>query len=109
MDFDNLAEEIWSWAEDGNIFLFASFIASKDNVTADYLSRIRNNNIAWKLADFAFQIITNTFGTPGIDLFASYWNRKYDNFVSWFPQTGACKIHAFTFNWSSLTSSQHIH
>lgn len=100
--YNLLSREIWGWAELRGIYLFASYIASKDNVVADYLSRIKNNDVEWKLADFAYQYVTNKFGPPQIDLFASYWNRKCDLFVSWFPEVGAFETDAFTMDWSKL-------
>lgn len=100
--YNSLASKIWEWAEERGIYLFASYIPSHKNTVADYLSRIKNIDIEWKLSDQAYQEIICNFGTPQIDLFASCWNRKCDVFVSWFPELGAWDTDAFTLDWSNL-------
>ena len=71
-----LAKEIWQWAERKNIFLFASYIPSRENVEADALSRIANDDTEWELADTQFNKIIKTFGQVDIDLFATNHNTK---------------------------------
>lgn len=57
MKYNFLARKIWKWAEERNIFLFASYIASKDNIEADTLSRLKNVDGEWELAPFGFNEI----------------------------------------------------
>ncbi|XP_067216270.1 uncharacterized protein [Linepithema humile] len=102
MKYNSLARKIWKWAEDKNIFLFASYIASKDNVEADTLSRLKNNDGEWELASFAFKEIVTKFGRPEIDLFATNLNKKCNRFASWYPEPNSEQIDAFTFSWSDL-------
>lgn len=97
-----LAREIWSWAESRNIFLFASYIRSSDNVIADRLSRLDNDDTEWCLSAEGFSFISETLGMPDIDLFASAQNAKCSKYVSWFPDKYAFDIDAFTINWSTL-------
>lgn len=102
LKYHNLATKIWKWAERRNIFLFASYIPSKENVEADALSRLKNQNGEWELASFAYNKIIRALDKPEIDLFATYQNKKCDRFVSWFPEPNAEKIDAFTFSWADL-------
>ena len=95
-----LAKEIWQWAERKNIFLFASYIPSRENVEADALSRIANDDTEWELADKQFNKIIKTFGQVDIDLFATNHNTKCASYCSRFPDPKAIQIDAFTFDWS---------
>lgn len=102
MKFNSLAKEIWQWAEQRNIFLFASYIPSSENVEADLLSRLSNDDTEWELAPYAFQQIKDRYATINIDLFATRKNSKCINFCSRFPDSEAMGIDAFTINWSSF-------
>lgn len=100
ISYNNLAKEIWNWAQDRQIFLTASYIPSSENASADKLSRIKNIDTEWSLSLKSFRKIVDTFGHPQIDLFASKINAKCKKFVSWFPDPEAEKIDAFTLDWS---------
>lgn len=100
--YNSLARSIWQWAEKRKIFLFASYIASKDNAEADALSRMKNEDTEWELADFAYKRIVSLFGNFDIDLFATSQNTKCKSFISWLPCAEAKEIDAFTVNWSNL-------
>lgn len=100
--YNSLARKIWKWAEERNIFLFASYIASKDNIEADALSRLKNEDGEWELASFAFNEIVKKLGRPEIDLLATNLNKKCDRFVSRYPEPNCEQIDAFTFSWSDL-------
>lgn len=100
--YNHLAKEIWNWAENRNIFLMASYIASSENKVADRLSRENNIDTEWCLADYAFREITRVLGTPEVDLFASDQNAKCKKFVSWHRSDKACQIDAFTINWAKM-------
>ena len=94
-----LSRLIWQWAEKRNIFLFASYIKSKDNTEADSLSRIENPNTEWTISHFAFKKIVKRFGYPKIHLFASRHNSKCNACVSRYPDNRAIETDAFTINW----------
>uniref|UniRef100_A0A1Y1LH23 Reverse transcriptase domain-containing protein n=1 Tax=Photinus pyralis TaxID=7054 RepID=A0A1Y1LH23_PHOPY len=98
-----LARTIWKWCESRNIFIFASYIKSRDNLEADRESR-RNLSFEteWELSDKAYRKITSTFGFPVIDLFASRLNKKCKIFVSWFRDPEAFEVDAFTLIWTNL-------
>ncbi|CAG9136633.1 unnamed protein product [Plutella xylostella] len=46
---NNLARSIWQWCEERGIWLFASYINTKDNVEADEESRKVNPDVEWSL------------------------------------------------------------
>ena len=100
-DLNLLARGIWQWAEERNLTLYASYIKSKENVEADYLSRITNFDTEWSLSKIAFQKITQKLGTPKVDLFASLNNRKCTDYVSRFPEKEALETDAFTITWKN--------
>lgn len=66
-----IIKNIRQWCEVREIFVYASYIRSADNVVADAESRRIHSDIEWELADWAFQLIINKFGLPDIDTFAS--------------------------------------
>ena len=100
--YNSLTREIWKWAENRHIYLHASYIASSDNVEADRLSRIKNQDTKWELNYKYFEKILNVFGTPNIDLFATRYNTKCKKFFSWAPDRAATQVDAFTVNWNKL-------
>lgn len=97
---NNLSRCIWQWCEKRNIFLFASYVNTKENI-ADAESRVFNPDTEWELSDEAFAIIVRQFGQPQIDLFASRSNAKCNTFVSWKPDPEATVVDAFTVSWDS--------
>lgn len=102
LDFLLLSRSIWQWAERRNIFLFASYIKSKENAEADRLSRIQNPDTEWALSPKVFHKITKQLGYPAIDLFATYQNAKCNRYISRYPERQAVETDAFTVNWASL-------
>ena len=55
---NQIAKEIWQWAESRNIWISAAHIPGTDNVTADTGSRQFNDATEWMVSDHAFSIIT---------------------------------------------------
>ena len=101
LHLNNVTREIWSWCNKRNIWIFAEYVASKEN-PADIESRISNPDTEWELANFAFQRIVERFGAPEIDLFASRINKKCSLYCSWQRDPDAHKINAFTTDWSAF-------
>ena len=95
-----ISEQIWKWCEKRNIWLFASYISSKDNYIADSESRKHKTEIEWSLEKSTFDNITHNFGFPIIDLFASRLNYKCKKYVAWHRDPDAHAIDAFTVDWS---------
>ncbi|XP_011859075.1 PREDICTED: uncharacterized protein LOC105556591 [Vollenhovia emeryi] len=96
----NLAREIWCWCADRNIFIYASYIPSAQNVEADAESRVVSVETEWSLEQSYFEKIHSHFGPFDIDLFASSINAKYPCFVSWLPDPLAQAVDAFSLDWS---------
>lgn len=97
---NSLSQKIWDWCEKRNIWIFASYIHSKENVDADTQSRLKNLDTEWELSNFAYKKIVNTFSKPNIDLFATDLNTKCRNFCSFENSQFAVAIDAFTISWS---------
>lgn len=97
---NELAKAIWQWCEKRNIWLFAAYINTKDNVEADEESRRVNPDIEWSLSNEAYLTIQESFGYPQIDLFASRTNAKCETYVSWKQDPDALVVDAFTLNWN---------
>ncbi|CAD6241384.1 GSCOCG00002711001-RA-CDS, partial [Cotesia congregata] len=95
-----LACELWDWCEVRRLWVYATYIPSKENVEADRSSRIDNSDAEWELADYAFEVIAENFGKLEIDLFASRINTKCVVYCSWKRDPGALAFDAFTISWS---------
>lgn len=99
---NNLSRQIWQWCEQQQLWIFATYIISRENFLADAESRRTPEEIEYEIADWAFQKIDNLFGTFDVDLFASHKNYKCKKFVSWKRDPEAWKIDAFTISWTNL-------
>lgn len=97
-----LAKSIWQWAEQRCIFLVASYVKSKENVQADYLSRLENPDTEWSIAWETFNFIKSKLGDPEVDLFATRLNAKCSKYVSRFPERDALETDAFTISWENI-------
>lgn len=92
-----LSRGIRNWCEERNIWIFDSYIASKDYIAskvyieADKESRIKNPDTKWELASFAYDKIVKVFFKSEIDLFVFVSNTKCQLMRSWkkSPQTRA--------------------
>lgn len=93
-----MSKEIWEWCQIQKIWLFAEYVASKEN-PADEGSRISNPDTEWELANHAFNLVIKKLGNPTIDLFASRINKKCPRYCSWERDPDAAAINAFTISW----------
>lgn len=66
---NKLSKQIWNWWEERRLWIFASYIRSKDNVDADFESRRLEQETEFSLSTRAFEEIKQKFGLPEIDLF----------------------------------------
>lgn len=89
---NDLTREICQWCEARRHWLFAAYIPSKENIEADYESRVNNIDTEWELAEYAFQRIVDRLGHPQIDLFASRINAKCELYCSWHRDPFASSI-----------------
>lgn len=95
----NLAKEIWMWCEKKNIWIFASYISSENNVEADEESRRLQANTEFEMSITGFCRIAKEFGNPDIDLFATRVNAKCEKYVSWKKDPCSVAVDAFTLSW----------
>ncbi|XP_058973292.2 uncharacterized protein [Pocillopora verrucosa] len=93
-----IAKDIWQWCIEKQIWLTAAHIPGTKNVEADRESRVFSDNKEWMIRSDIFQQITDIWGEPSIDLFASRLNHQVPCYVSWKPDPGAAFIDAFSFN-----------
>ena len=93
---NDIAREIWQWCEKRNIYIFASYINTKDNIEADAESRKLEPETEYELANYAFERIVQVFGKPDIDLFASRINTKCHRYISWKKVPDSEAVDAFT-------------
>ena len=97
---NRITRKIWEWCIQRGIWLSAAYIKSKDNIIADSMSRINHKNSEWKLSEEIFQQITNEWGPPDIDLFASRLNNQLPKYVAWKPDPFAFAVDAFSLAWT---------
>lgn len=96
---NKLARDIWNWCKERRIWVFASYIPSKENTDADRESRRSNVDTECELGFSFFDKIVEKWGWPDIDLFASRNNAKVSTFCAWKRDPDALFIDAFTLNW----------
>ena len=97
---NQIARLIWEWCAKRDIWVFASYIKSKENVIADSKSRMLSPETEWELNAIVFSTIEEKFGKFDIDLFASNINAKCKQFISWHADPKSCAIDALTVTWS---------
>ncbi|KAI8428911.1 hypothetical protein MSG28_007543, partial [Choristoneura fumiferana] len=98
---NELSRSIWQWCEKRHIWIYASYINTKENIADAESRKAVNPDTEWELSDNAFKTIVQRFGKPEIDLFASRSNAKCSNFISWKPDPDALAVDAFTTSWRS--------
>lgn len=101
---NKLAKEIWDWCLCRNVWVSASHISGKQNTEADYESRHFNDRCEWSLNDTIFHKLTEIYGYPDIDLFASRLNAKCKRYAAWQRDPQAEFIDAFSKSWDDTYS-----
>ncbi|MEW8544652.1 MAG: hypothetical protein AB2693_14070 [Candidatus Thiodiazotropha sp.] len=99
---NDLAREIWLWCKERDIWLSCFHIPGRLNVTADRLSRIKNNDMEWSLEVSVFNNIQDIYGQFDIDLFASSKNHKCPKYAAFQPDHRAFAINAFSLVWNDF-------
>ena len=94
-----LALEMWDWCQTGDIFMIASHIPGRDNISADKESREFKDMSEWKLDPAIIQPFALNCQT---DLFASRLTNQLADYVSWRPDPAAIHTDTFTINWAPL-------
>ena len=96
------ARKILLWTEENGVTLKPCFVPGERNVTADRLSsrhQILTNE--WSLHKDICQMIWRKWGTPEVDLFATWINSKLPRYVSPVPDPQAWAIDAMAINWNN--------
>lgn len=73
---NKLAKDIWQFCDYRNLYVYASYISSRDNTVADVKSRRLHSETEWELSDSALKLLTSHFGTPEIDIFCNQTYRQ---------------------------------
>ena len=103
-ELHNLSRTIWLWCYERKIWLSAEHIPGVQNSIADSYSRKFNSNTEWMLAAHVFDLLTELFFAPDVDLFASRLNCRMTPFVSWRPDPDAMATDAFCLDWERFRS-----
>ena len=97
-----ITKQIWALCITQNNWLSATHLPGCENVEADAESRIFNDRTEWMLDPQVFKGITQKFGNPEIDLFASRLNKQCAKYASWRPDPEASFVDAFSVQWNNL-------
>ena len=101
---DQLARDIWHFAESKGIWISMTYIPGIANVESDEGSRIFNENTEWALPQQIFDKLIHhfrSFGPVITDLFASRLNFKLKPYISWGLDPFSVHVDAFTMQWDS--------
>ena len=99
-ELDNIAQELWEWSFQREIWISAVQIPGISNVDADDQSRNFNDKHGWALNCRVFYEILEKCPGLDIDLFATRLNHKPAVYCSWKPDPGCSFVDAFSFNWN---------
>ena len=93
------AKDIWQRCIDKQIWLTAAHYPGTKNVEADRESGVFLDNKEWLIRPDIFRKITDIWGDPSIDLFASRLNHPVSCYVSWKPDPVAAFTDVFSLTW----------
>lgn len=97
-----LANKLWLWCKNRNIWITARHIPGLKNTIADFKSRKFNDSLEWSLCQSIFKNIVKQWSNPDVDLFASRLNCKVKQFVSLEPDPDATATDAFSVDWGAF-------
>ena len=97
-----IANEIWTWSIDRNIWLSAGHLPGSKNVLADEQSRVFDDTTQWMINKCVFLELIKIFGSLAIDLFAWQLNKQVATVISWKLDPDALFIDAFSRTWNEL-------
>ena len=101
---NKLAKDIWNWAKEQDIWITTSHVPGLKNTTADLRSRHFYDKKEWSLNERVAKPLSDQFGKPEIDLFASRLNTKCTKYSSYKPDPDAYHVTAFSMCWLNLNS-----
>ena len=79
----------------------AAYVPVTQNNEAGSYFRNFNEAIEWILSTQLFQKISNIFGNPTLDFFASQINYQIDKYISWKTDPKTIAIDAFSIKWNT--------
>ena len=74
------------------MWLSAAHIPGTQNIRTGSFSKIFSEAVGWKLSSQSFQKISNIFGNPTLDLFASHISYQNDKYISLKPDPKAIEM-----------------
>lgn len=95
----SVAKILWQWCESKSLTVTATWINTKENYIADSLSRAEKDSSDFMLGSNYFLTLSKKFGSPNIDLFATYQSKQCEKFYSWKPDPFSVGVDAFTYIW----------
>ena len=98
---NKISRKILDWCKERNIWVSAEYITTHDNFEADEQSRIEHSNSEWEITETVFNAMTELWGSPEVDLFASRLNNKVDRYYSWKPDPFSIGVDAFNAFWGN--------
>ena len=98
-ELNSLAQEIWDWCIQRQLWVSATHIAGKLNVSADSKSRKFQDKHEWMLNKEAFKVILSLNQELKINLFATRLNNQLALYCSWKPDPGCAFVDALTIDW----------
>ena len=98
----DITKRIWSFLLEKNMSLTVEYVPSKLNVVADWESRNWRDSSEWLLKHSVFKTITNLWGYPSVDLFASRLSHQLPGYMSWKPDPESLATDALAQDWSEL-------
>ena len=102
MECNYMAQQIWEFCRDNEIFITCSHIPGIENTTADEESRREYKQGEWMLNKDIFNRAIDLFGiSVDLDCFATRINAQVEQYASRKPDPFATHINAFSFNWNS--------
>ena len=97
-----LAKEICEFALSQKIIITAEYLPGEVNVRADWASRNFRNSREWLLSTKVFQIISQNWGTPEKDLFASRTCHQLHTYMAWRLDPHSQATDALQQKWKNL-------
>ena len=97
-----MAQKIWAFCQDQDIFLTCAHIPGVENVLADAASRREYKQGEWMLHKSIFERAVAHFQFHvDIDCFATRLNAQHAKYCSRYPDPFATHIDGFSFNWGT--------
>ena len=103
VECNKIAHDIWNWCIESNVWLSASFIPGKDNLTADHESRVNVTNHEWMLDPALLARALEVLNVaPQVDLFATRINKQFNCYVALGPEPESIAVDAFSIRWNGI-------